>query len=159
MTNKSPINLLNPGRFKKQTPLAKHHKAYSTGELPVFIISACLTKHGVSDNDEATDELRGELEFMELSHKEVRGCYEGVEERSFVVNCSIQDALKLGADYSQDSVLHLDTSRRATLHYCGSHDFGNTEAIGRLVTCTEEEARAGDNWTFDILQNTYFRVV
>lgn len=163
MLDNGPINLLNADTLKpKGTPITRHHKQYSSGELPVFIISAEQAKFEIADNMTFTAGLQACLENDKIPFKAVRGSYKGIEERAFVVNCSLTQALTFAEIFHQESVLHLDTSRNATLHYTFNKPTNvdvTKEKIGRFVACSEEEARAGQAWTYDIGQDTYYHVV
>jgi hypothetical protein len=154
---KAPINLLNVDN-PEGTPLPKNGKAYSTGELPVYIISAHLEALSDSQNRDVTAELFDKLftAFGGPSIKQVRGSYKGVEEASYVVNGDKDTILELAAYFGQESILHLDSSRNATLIFIDNRP---QEKLGRLVNCTEEEAKAGDAWTWDKSQDEYYRVV
>lgn len=144
------------------TPLQKHHKAYSTGELSVFIISAFHADQSTGANLRDTKQLQLELEqaFGPTFIKRVLGSYKGAEEQSFVVNGDRRKVLDIAAHFGQESVLHLDTNRQATLYFINQGPGTETyEKLGRLVTCTEEEAKAGDAWTYDRKQGQYYHVV
>ena len=158
----APINLLNADTLKKPkgTPLASNGKAYSTGEIPGFIISGELATLGDTENAHRSASIKVDL-IKALGAgkvKQVRGSYKGTKETAFVVNGGLKEVTRIGELYDQESVLHLDSSRNAVLHYLDPRHPDGAERIGRFVAVPVEEALASEAFTFDIDQNTYYIV-
>ena len=159
---KDPINLHNADTLKKPgTPIPRNGKAYSTGETPVYLISGELSTLGNSENSQRSAALKADLIKLvgAKSLKQVRGCYKGAKEVAFVVYCKDRDALiDLAETYNQESILFLDSSRRATLFFIDPRHPDGTEYIGRFQEVPIEEALAAEAYTFDISQNSYYIV-
>jgi hypothetical protein len=89
--------------------------------IPFSVLSAELS--GRADNAARTADLRHWLQDKELQFVSAEGSYKGVKENSFVVlTPSVIDRLLVGAlaeHYGQESILHVEANRRATLHYFG----------------------------------------
>lgn len=96
-----------------------------------------------------------------IGFKSVFGCYEGVQEASFIINQ--KDLPRCFAWYSkEDSVLLLGPayregkmhgSREASLYFL---ETGETRDMGRFLMVLREEALASDAWTYDPTLDAYF---
>lgn len=131
-------------------------------ETPVTIISAELSTLGKEENSARTLGLRAclDLQFGSKYVKQVRGKYNGVSEVSFVVNGDRDKLRNLAAEFGQESILALDTSRNATLLFIDQHHPEGSKLgmkyLGRFQAATVEEALEADGYTYDISQDTYY---
>jgi hypothetical protein len=118
---------------------------------PFVLISASRASWPCEANDDATESLRSQLAARDFDFVQVRGCYKGKEEDSFLVLCDpIADDYELGMliglanRHGQESILLVDAQRHATLFYLGS----DPEAIpGTFQAVSVTEARQCDAWT------------
>jgi len=121
---------------------------------PFSVLSAELS--GRADNAARTADLKQWLRDKELQFVSAEGSYKGVKENSFVVlTPSVIDRLLVGAlaeHYGQESILHVEASRRATLHYfgvCQDMDLGVWRPIA--------DVSGMDAWT--LVAGQYYSVV
>lgn len=124
------------------------------------VLSAELSTLNADDNDGRSDDLRRRLhsQFGKAAVDEVQGCYKGTLERSFVVQCcdhaDVGVLHKLAREYSQESILLVDSRRSSFLLYVDSLKM---ERIGHLYTQYEQPTT--DAWTYNADSGTYFYVV
>ena len=93
--------------------------------------------------------------YLQRNVKEVVGCYKRVQEPAYILVLSgnfledkpvIERLLRLTDHYHQESILLVDSKRKASLMYLESED---TEDIGYFVRSNPAEAIALGNWTLD----------
>ncbi|APU00341.1 hypothetical protein fHeYen301_8 [Yersinia phage fHe-Yen3-01] len=85
----------------------------------LVVMSACTS----SGSDVAnTNKLRMRLHDEGLRFDEAEGCYKGVAEASFVVQCAnfsqVGDLVNMADSYEQESVMLVDARNKAFLLYC-----------------------------------------
>ena len=101
-------------------------------EKQFYIISAERANEMDRENQWNTESLRHQLKRRSLPHKQVLGCYAGSHEVSFVVVTGDERAiLELTNKHEQESVLHVDANRQASLIYC---DDERRESLGKFRT-------------------------
>lgn len=141
-----------------KTDTKHHRKGYSTGELEVFIISAHRSTNTPEQNARLHAEMKGLLakRYGHTFIKQVRGSWQGVEEDSFVVNGDAEHLTKLATSFGQDSILWLDTNRRAYLLHKDKPE--HLDYLGRLVAVTEAVAKEQEGWTYDKKSGQYYTI-
>ena len=75
-----------------------------------FVILSAENPNGISDtnymNDMHTGQLRKELDLLGYKHQELKGCYGGIKEISFIIwNVPVRIALGLRKRFNQESIL------------------------------------------------------
>jgi len=124
-----------------------------------IIMSAERFDASMGQNSIATDELRAALASSNYSFKEVLGMYKGVSETSFFVEYNnggaLADLNSLASFYDQESILHLDEDRNASLVYCDSDE---ETKVGLFQAIDKSEAFKLDAYTYCPQLNMYFAV-
>ncbi len=114
-----------------------------------LILSAELYYKDTEANKNATKDLKELLDSVNLSYKQVLGCYYNNSEVSFIVPMDT----KLGAEilskrvmrmFQQASVLYVDSSRNAELWFNGS-----TQPLGKFQGVPKRLATQCQNYTQD----------
>jgi hypothetical protein len=117
----------------------------------------------VYDNDEASYYAQGSLINIGAHYyKVVYGYYKGQGERSYYVELPKNDKarrklIKLIFDlcdkYNQESILHVDALRQATLIYLNN---SVTESLGEFKQVSEHEAKQHDCYTQDVNNGGFY---
>jgi hypothetical protein len=96
------------------------------------------------------DKQHVENELSQYGFKSVLGSYNGVQENSYVVDAStdnaLNDVLELAVNYNQESILIVDENRIASLYFIKT---GLTTKLGNFTSISALEASKLDNWTLD----------
>jgi len=115
--------------------------------LPEFaVISAETAQHSDAVNEWRTDRLRHDLRKAGLAYLETAGSYKGRAERSFLVWLGTDTLARLkliGTRYGQESILHVDGNRYASLVGMDGTDTG----LGVWHTVDEATAKSRDAYT------------
>jgi len=128
---------------------------------PLVIISAYTGTVSEAENMLRHADLYDRLHNAGLETGEVTGCYFGQRESSWLVEYATADyavlnwLLQLAAEYEQESILHIDAARHATLLYPYGND---AEALGKLVPVSPQAAQQLDSWT-RIKSGQYYAVL
>lgn len=120
-----------------------------TKKPEVIILSGELSNQTKLENQSRTADLYKSLRSLNIPFKTVVGVYKGVKEESFVTTprdaSEFSTVLSLASHFDQESVLHLDSNRRAKLIFRG----GQVEHLGYFTSVPEKIARAQDAYTQD----------
>ena len=132
----------------------------------VYIVSAERADKTAEINELTTSILADFLRRSNVPHQRLLGCYQGVEEVSFLIHDRTL-ARKVAVRFEQESYLILEVvqvglifERLATICYIDeeSGTDGLQEKLGRLEAVSEAEARACDDWTFNPSTDTWYVV-
>ena len=100
--------------------------------------------------------LRWKLQHNKLKFKEVIGSYQGVSEKSFMVdldgNFNLDDFISMGRLFNQDSILFVNDLNQATLIFMDGRESIN---LGKMKQVTEFEAKSNEAYTFIPELNIY----
>ena len=123
----------------------------------IIVISAELSHLPLEVNKQRTTSLYNALTDLGVLFKLVKGVYKNSIETSFVVLCG-EDSVNfnrlqnLAITFSQESILHLDANRNATLIY----DNGNREAIGVFRSVDKSTIVNLESYTYDASSDIYY---
>jgi len=124
---------------------------------PAYILSASHAEDTRKENDRATFGLHLGLTRHKIPFKWVKGFYQGFNEDSFLCvprgPSDVIEIWKLAKINNQESVLHLDQDRNATLAFLNG---GENLPLGKFRPCSALRAAECDAWTFDPETNTFF---
>lgn len=94
---------------------------------------------------------------LNLNAKEVKGCYKGELENSYVIladETTRKAVLALAKVYAQESVLYLDATRNATLLRPAC--FSPPKYIGQFISVPKVVALEQENYTYDPNTDKYY---
>lgn len=120
----------------------------TSNNKPLVIISAYQQHRADNINQDAHAKL-GKIirDTLGLDCGEVDGCYQGVEEKAWLVEFNTPHDFRCLYDVAmllnQDSILHIAADRTAGLHY---YD-GTVQAIGNIECVPERVAKGCEAWT------------
>lgn len=115
---------------------------------PLYILSAHYGLISDADNKLRADGLRAYLNLKGYGVKQVLGCYKGEREISFLIlGIDESEALALARAYGQESVLHVDANRAASLVY--SHADRARLPLGRFQAVPADQVADLDAYTID----------
>ena len=126
--------------------------------LHVIIFSVTNTANkGTRSEQYAHAEVTQLMAEAGIQYKEVKGCYKGVEEISYVVDGQhvgfVEDMCR--AFYQESYLRASKVSREATLVYT---EDGRREGIGTFVLSSKGHALTQDAYTYDERANQYWVV-
>ena len=105
--------------------------------------------------------VKGYLDALNIWYKEVKGCYNGIKELSFVIKAKHRKLAEVNAIlFGQKTILLLSDNkahglRKAALYYL----FTKTRIdIGYFRSRIKKEALKHDNYTYDPSTDTYYIV-
>lgn len=106
------------------------------------ILSAELDTRSAPMNERRTNLLRDQLDAAGIPYKEVTGFYGGPAEHSFIVIAPEKTYLRLGAEYSQDSVIDREglkyMDERPTTWVTGTVKMGPAASASGFYSITED---------------------
>lgn len=122
---------------------------------PFVIITSDRADLGEQLNAARRDTFEHQLTQRNLDFKRVSGVYRGVAEVSYVVlldhDGDEHNALRLARHYGQETALHVDSNRAASMLFLrpevGGPDVGQTESLGMWAAVPEDVAKAQDAYT------------
>lgn len=127
----------------------------SRNTFPAFtILSAELSIYTGEVNATRTEQLRGQLEARDLDFVSAWGAYDGTNESNFIVlsddgSREFELVLSLARRYGQQSVLHVDANRGATLVYVNTDLNRPVQRVplGRFKQVSEHDAKRASGFT------------
>lgn len=128
---------------KQQSEVFNSLHGHSSVSNPMVIFSVYKDYESEWFNNGVHNTIKQILDALEVSYKEIEGCYNGIKEKSFIVNdAHIETAIAIAESHGQESILLLSETKRhgtriATLLYL---DTMQEEVIGNLIGATEERA-------------------
>lgn len=124
---------------------------------PFIIMSAELAALDAHENAQRSEALSAWLDAKGYPHKPVIGSYKGSQEVSVVIPVqSLEhetELYRLARAYGQESVLHVDANRYATLVYVKS---SKLEGLGMFRLVSKDEATKRESFTHDIIEDHYY---
>jgi len=116
---------------------------------PVVIFSVSRHDKTPEVNKRNTHKVMSVLFAMGVEFFQVNGSFEGILEDCFMVLSQQEDVVaNICRDYAQESYLHLNAYRVATLVTVGATESADTrDVIGTFVSVSIEEALSHDSWT------------
>lgn len=127
----------------------------SRNTFPAFtILSAELSIYTPEVNATRTEQLRGQLEARDLDFAASSGAYNGTTEANFIVlsddgSREFELVLSLARRYGQQSVLHVDANRGATLVYTHTDLTRGSQRVplGQYKRVSEYDAKRASGYT------------
>lgn len=96
------------------------------------------------------------LDMHNLNYKEVVGSYQGISEKTFMVdldgNLNLDHFVAMGRLFNQDSILFVNDLNQATLIFMDNREPIN---LGEMKQVTELEAKSNEAYTFIPELNIY----
>lgn len=126
---------------------------------PFYVISGELAEFDHGMNRDRTQALQALMTDAELAHKEVKGCYKGKGETSFLVICNKSVALGLAISFGQESALFVDQFSEAYLIHPAGAERGRLRHIGTWQETDAHKAKSLDAFTYDPKSRKYYIVV
>lgn len=97
-----------------------------------------------------------------LESKTLVGKWKGEQETSYLYLCPDKETERIvtqaACEAGEDSVLHLDNQRNATIIHTTPYQWGEKEHIGTFVSCAGAVAEKEDCYTYDPTSKTYYVV-
>ena len=116
---------------------------------PIVILALNL------DSEEMEQQAISRFIGKEYTRPSLVGCYKGEDERSYIIDAvenNLDEILDFAKQYNQESILHLDNQRLATLIF----DRDNSVSLGRFKSVSESNATSRDAYTYNPVSNTYY---
>ena len=125
---------------------------------PFIVLSAESADDTKLGNEFRSDALRAALKAKNIRYIELEGVYKGKRERGFaaVWNAkSLKSIRQLAQFFGQESILYVDSVRRASLIYLdGRRDY--RVSLGLWRNATKQEAEHHESYSFDPQLRAYF---
>lgn len=137
-------------------PIQSHSKESS--ELMIFSVFNDILGH----NNERHAKAIELLQFSDIWHKELEGCYKGIREKSILINRGNSGVgMDLSIKAKQKSILLIGKTgghgtRKARIFFL---DGAKDKPLGYLRSVNKQIALEHDNYIYDAIANTYYITV